>query len=143
MTEKRSRGQPTKYDQKYVELAFWMAQSGLTNKQIAHEMGIAVRTLDNWKTSHPEFLRSLKRGKATPDEDVEAALLRRAKGFAYKEGDRDRVALPDTTACIFWLKNRRPDQWRDKQELTLTDGIKVEVEYVNSSRQGSTEDAAS
>ena len=117
-----------------MELGFWMAQAGLTNKQIAHEMGVTVRTLDNWKKTHPEFLRSLKHGKATPDEDVEAALLRRAKGFTYQEGDRSRVALPDTTACIFWLKNRRPEQWRDKQEIAFTKPVEIVVKYDGNKR---------
>ena len=125
MTEKHAGGRPTKYEAKHVELAFWMAQSGLTDKQIAHEMGITEQTLNNWKKVHPEFFESLKKGKGTPDEDVEAALLRRAKGFEYKEGDHSRVALPDTTACIFWLKNRRPNQWRDKQEIAHTGEVHV------------------
>jgi len=120
MPKHEKAGQPTKYKAEYVELVFWMAQAGLTDKQIAHEMGVTERTLDNWKKTHPEFFQSLKRGKSTPDAAVEAALLRRAKGFAYQEGERSRVALPDTTACIFWLKNRQPDRWRDKQELEHT-----------------------
>jgi hypothetical protein len=130
----KPNGRPTKYEPKHVELGFWMAQAGLTNKQIAHEMGVTVRTLDNWKKTHPEFLRSLKHGKATPDEDVEAALLRRAKGFTYQEGDRSRVALPDTTACIFWLKNRRPEQWRDKQEIAFTKPVEIVVKYDGNKR---------
>jgi DNA-binding XRE family transcriptional regulator len=117
MSEKRSRGQPTKYEPKYVELAFWMAQAGLTDKQMAHEMGVTDRTINNWKKEHPEFFQSIRDGKDTPDEAVEAALLRKAKGFKYEEGGKPRVALPDTTACIFWLKNRRPDKWRDKHEI--------------------------
>ena len=113
---KRAVGQPTKYTPKHAELAFWMAKAGLTDKQIAQEMSVTEQTINNWKKAHPEFFEALKRGKATPDDAVEAALLRRAKGFTYQEGDRSRVALPDTTACIFWLKNRRPGEWRDKQQ---------------------------
>lgn len=119
MTEKRSRGQPTKYAPKHVELAFWMAKAGLTDKQIAEEMGVTEQTINNWKKAHPEFFEALKDGKETPDDQVEASLLRRAKGFTYQEGDRSRVALPDTTACIFWLKNRRAAEWRDKHDIDI------------------------
>lgn len=85
----------------------------------------------------PEFLNALKKGKAPVDQEVENALLRRALGFEYKEVIEEetklengkvkkytktvkRVALPDVTAQIFWLKNRRPDRWREKQDITTT-----------------------
>lgn len=110
-------GRPTKYDgKKHPELAFWMAQAGLTDIQIAKELHIAEKTLYTWKKEHPGFLQAIKRGKQTPDEEVEAALLRKAKGFKYTAGREEKVALPDTLACIFWLKNRRPNLWRDRRE---------------------------
>jgi len=121
MAEKHAGGRPTKYEPKHTELAFWMAQAGLTDKQMAEEMGVTERTINNWKEEHPEFFQSIKKGKSTPDDVVEAALFRKARGFKYQEGEKERVALPDTVACIFWLKNRRPNKWRDKHEVEITD----------------------
>ena len=77
------------------------ARDGLTDEQIAKNMGISVKTLFNWKTSYLPILQALKKGKEVVDYEVENALLSSAL-----EGN--------TTAQIFWLKNRRPDKWRDK-----------------------------
>ena len=104
------------------------AREGLTEEQIAKNMGIAVRTLGTWKEAFLPILQALKRGKAPVDIEVENALLKRALGYEYDEvktvTDKDgnikettvtrKVVLPDTTAQIFWLKNRKPAQWRDK-----------------------------
>ena len=79
------------------------ARDGLTDEQIAKNMGISVKTLFNWKTSYLPILQALKKGKEIVDYEVENALLSSAL-----EGN--------TTAQIFWLKNRRPDKWRDKQK---------------------------
>ena len=114
-------GRPSLYDPKiHPKLGYWLAQAGLTDEQIAEEIGIHVDTLYEWRKVHPEFSEALRGGKATPDDEVEAALLRRAKGFKYAEGSKEKVALPDTTACIFWLKNRRPGDWRDKRQHEVT-----------------------
>lgn len=114
------------------------ARDGLTDEQIAHNMGIAVKTLFNWKQSHLPILQALKRGKEVVDRQVENALLKRALGYEYTETTRERNAdtgemvvtkevtkqvAPDTTAQIFWLKNRKPEQWRDKQEIQDTTAI--------------------
>ena len=110
------------------------ARDGLTEEQIANNMGIAVRTLGVWKEAYPPILHALKRGKAPVDIEVENALLKRALGYEYDEvktvTDKDgnvkektvtrKVVLPDTTAQIFWLKNRKPAQWRDKPLVTIT-----------------------
>lgn len=79
------------------------ARDGLTDEQIAKNMGISVKTLFNYKTNHLPILQALKKGKEVVDYEVENALLSSAL-----EGN--------TTAQIFWLKNRRPDKWRDKQK---------------------------
>lgn len=110
------------------------ARDGLTDEQIAHNMGISVATLYNWKKDHLEILEALKRGKVVVDRMVENALLKRALGYSYKEITRELVVnkssgaselvvtktvekevVPDTTAQIFWLKNRKPEEWRDKR----------------------------
>lgn len=79
------------------------ARDGLTDEQIAKNMGISVKTLFNWKTNYLPILQALKKGKEVVDYQVENALLSSAL-----DGN--------TTAQIFWLKNRRPDKWRDKQK---------------------------
>lgn len=122
------------------------ARDGLTDEQIAHNIGIAVSTLNNWKNKYAEFMEALKKGKEVIDRQVENALLKRALGYEYEETEqiiekgadgRDKkrikkvtkVALPDTTAQIFWLKNRKPKDWRDKRETEVTgkDGGPVEI----------------
>lgn len=85
------------------------ARDGLTDEQIAHNCGISATTLYNWKNRHVEILEALKRGKEVVDYQVENALLKKA-------------LVGDTTAQIFWLKNRRPDKWRDKQETKVDIG---------------------
>lgn len=79
------------------------ARDGLTDEQIAKNIGITVSTFYEWKKKYSEISESLKKGKEVVDYEVENALLSSAL-----EGN--------TTAQIFWLKNRRPDKWRDKQK---------------------------
>lgn len=79
------------------------ARDGLTDEQIAKNMGISAKTLWDWKNKHSNICNALKKGKEVVDYEVENALLSSAL-----EGN--------TTAQIFWLKNRRPDKWRDKQK---------------------------
>ncbi len=101
------------------------ARDGLTDEQIAHNMGITVKTLWVWKNKYGKLCNALKKGKEVVDTIVENALLKRALGYRYDEVtiedgiETKRVTKevqPDTTAQIFWLKNRRPDKWRDKQK---------------------------
>ena len=119
------------------------ARDGLTDEQIAHNMGIATGTLYAWKKAHGEISEALKKGKEVVDIEVENALLKRAMGCDYIEervevnGDGKRKVtqttkhIPgDTTAQIFWLKNRRADRWRDKptptaegNEVTIVDDL--------------------
>ena len=109
------------------------ATDGLIEKQIAKNMGVSIRTLINWKNKFPELAKALSRGKDVADREVENALHKRALGYWVTEtkttilpdGDVKteetyRHIVPDTTAQIFWLKNRKPDQWREKNDLTLT-----------------------
>lgn len=105
------------------------ARDGLTDEQIAGNVGITATTLYEWKNRFPEISEALKKGKEIVDIQVENALLKRALGYEYMEerveiSEKDgrkviqttKTALPDTTALIFWLKNRRPDAWRDKPQ---------------------------
>lgn len=104
------------------------ARDGLTDEQLAEKMGCGVRTLYDWKERFPQISQALKKGKEVVDLQVENALLKRALGYEYIEerievSDKDgrkviqttKTVPPDTTAQIFWLKNRRPDKWREKQ----------------------------
>ncbi|MCI8915639.1 MAG: transposase [Oscillospiraceae bacterium] len=107
-------------------VAGW-AREGLTDEQLAEKIGIAASTLYDWKNKYSEFSEALKKGKEIVDIQVENALLKRALGYDFQEerverSDKDGVKViqtlkhipPDTTAQIFWLKNRRPDKWRSK-----------------------------
>ena len=109
-----------------LKLEGW-ARDGLTDEQIAKNIGISRSTLNVWKDRYSDISDALKRGKDVIDRQVENALLRRALGYEYeevKEKFEDGVitertvtkkeVVPDTTAQIFWLKNRKPDKWRDK-----------------------------
>jgi len=87
------------------------ARDGLTDEQIAHNMGIRRTTLYDWKNKYPDIDDALKKGKEIVDYEVENALLKRAK-----QGD--------VTAQIFWLKNRRPEKWRDKVQFTDETSLK-------------------
>lgn len=107
------------------------ARDGLIDEQIAQNIGIRATTLYEWKKRFPQFSEALKRGKEVVDRQVENALLKRALGYEYEEikekfeGDiltertiTKKEVVADTTAQIFWLKNRKPDTWRDKPEGT-------------------------
>jgi transposase len=125
-----------------LKLEGW-ARDGLTDEQIAQNIGIAVATLYVWKNKYPEISESLKRGKEVVDRQVENALLKRALGYQYFEvtyelvEEEDGMTVervtkrvlkeekPDTTAAIFWLKNRKPTEWRDKQHTEISGGIDV------------------
>ena len=93
------------------------ARDGLTDERIAQKMGINIATLYRWKQEYCEICEALKRGKEVVDYQVENALLNKALGG-------------DTTAQIFWLKNRKPDKWRDKQqeEKQAVDTVKVIID---------------
>ena len=112
------------------------ARDGLTDEQIAKKMGVNIATLYDWKKKYPEISESLKKGKEVIDTIVENALLKRALGYRYDEVtiengiETKRVTKevqPDTTAQIFWLKNRRPDKWRDKQNVEVSGSLKTET----------------
>lgn len=105
-------------------------QAGSTDDQVADEIGISIVTLNTWKKKYPDFLKSLKETKGVADQLVESSLFQRATGYWHPE---EKVFCymgqivthtvmkhypPDTTAAIFWLKNRQPDLWREKLEIS-------------------------
>ena len=125
-------------DEGLTKLQAW-ARDGLTDEQIAVNMGIKRQTLYEWKKRFADISDALKRGKEVVDIQVENALLKRALGYQYTEVTSERMVnpatqeeamvvtktvvkevQPDTTAQIFWLKNRKPDCWRDRKDIDLT-----------------------
>lgn len=124
----KAMGRPSKYRPEFVEQAKKLCRLGATDIEIADFFGITVRTLFNWKNEHDDFFHALNESKTIPDERVERSLFHRAIGYEHDEVDirvidhqivKTQIRKyypPDTTACIFWLKNRRPDLWRDKRE---------------------------
>ena len=112
------------------------ARDGLTDEQISQNMGIAYSTLRSWRDKFSAISAVLKKGKEVVDRQVENALLKRALGYEYEEvkekfegGEMTertvvkKEVIPDTTAQIFWLKNRKPDKWRDKPDYEDTSAI--------------------
>jgi hypothetical protein len=133
-------GRPTEYRQEYVQQVADMAERGATDTEIADALDVSVRTLYRWKALHDDFRQVLKIAKEVADERVEQSLYHRALGFerdavkifCSKDGEvttvpfREQVA-PDTTACIFWLKNRKRSEWRDKVEHELSGEVTTHV----------------
>lgn len=114
---------------KLILLEGW-ARDGLTDEQIAKNIGINRTTLYDWKKKEANIADALKKGKEVIDFEVENALLKRALGYEYEEETYENGILtkkvkkqvaPDTTAQIFWLKNRKKEQWREKVEVVKTD----------------------
>jgi transposase-like protein len=133
-----------------LKLEGW-ARDGLTDEQIAHNMGISRETLSQWRKKYSDISDTLKKGKEVVDREVENALLQKALGFKetvrkaikckevkYDNGKRisekehieyaeeEVYVPPDTTAQIFWLKNRRPDKWKDKQDVQVSGTLEAE-----------------
>jgi hypothetical protein len=125
----------THVEPRLVEVEGW-ARDGLIDEQIAKNLGVAYSTFKVYKSKYPAFSDALKKGKEVVDMEVENALLKRALGYRYEEVTHEKgydpvtgkntlvitkvvtkEVHPETAAAIFWLKNRRPDKWRDKQEI--------------------------
>lgn len=135
-----------------LKIGGW-ARDGLTDEQIAKNMGVSRSTLNEWCKKYPDISDTLKKEKEIADIQIENALFERAKGgihrvkkvfkvkhVYYDEMGRkcekeelkiaeDEVYTPgDTTAQIFWLKNRLPEKWREKQNLVLEGGMNLKLE---------------
>lgn len=118
----------SRYDPDYVRQAQAMCQLGATDRDLADYFQVTTRTIMRWQSQYPEFSAALNRGKEASDDRVERSLYSRATGYTFdsekifnNDGLITRVKTiehvpPDVTACIFWLKNRRPAEWRDKTD---------------------------
>lgn len=134
MRNKNKGGRPKKHKEDYNEIAYKLCKfDGYTDAQLAEFFEVSEQTINNWKEKFPKFLESLKKGKEEyDDERVSNALRRRALGFKRAVEKPTKLGVvevyeevpPDTAACIFWLKNRQPRKWRDKQEHELSGNVK-------------------
>lgn len=127
-------GRPTKFNDRMLQKVTELAKEGKTNEEIASTIGVHVNTIYIWQAKHKNFLEALKDGKSIADDMVEASLFRRACGYSHnaekqflvknRETGEMEVKVheyvehypPDTIAAIFWLKNRRPKEWREKAD---------------------------
>lgn len=124
-------GRPSKYEKAFATTAEKLCRLGATDIEVADFLGVDVRTVYRWKGEHEEFCQALKAGKEEADARVERSLYARAVGY---EHDAVKIFMPagasapvyapfrehvppDPTSGIFWLKNRRPDLWRDRQQV--------------------------
>lgn len=132
-------GRPTEYKEDYAEKAYKLCLLGATDKQLADFFEVSEQTINTWKQAHPEFLESLRLGKDEADANVANSLYRRALGYSH---DAVKIVAnattkeehivpytehypPDTTACIFWLKNRQKNKWRDKTEQEHSGSVTI------------------
>lgn len=124
-------GRPSSYKPEYVDQAKALAWQGATDAEMADYFQVTVSTFSLWKVRYPEFSEALKENKSIADDRVERSLYQRALGYTCDETDvrviDNQVVMtpmikhypPDTTAAIFWLKNRRKEEWRDKSETDV------------------------
>lgn len=132
-SSEKKRGQPTRYDAAaHIPWATSLSKRGCTVAEIAEAFGVSERTVYRWSASHPEFCQALKESRSKADEAVVESLYSRACGNVKRVTKRKREVLnangeavtltevveetlpPDTTAMIYWLKNRQPELWRDR-----------------------------
>jgi hypothetical protein len=135
-------GRPKLYKPEYVEQAAKLCLLGATDMQLADFFGVCEKTLNTWKLTYPEFLQSLKVTKEEADTAVERSLYRKALGYEFDsekvfqfEGGVVRAPIreivpPSDTACIFWLKNRKSKEWRDKQEVGFDPDQPLVVKHI-------------
>ena len=143
---------PSKYEThvapRLEEVKDW-CRNGATDEEIAERLGISMRTFYEYKREFSQFSQSLKESKEVVDSQVESALLKRALGYEYDEITKERndkgelvvtkvvrkQVVPDTTAQIFWMKNRRPDKWKEKSQVEASitnDNKELMAQYLES-----------
>jgi len=161
MKKRRLTKYDTHVEPRLIEIEGW-ARDGLIDEQISKNLGVAYSTFREYKDKYSALSAALKRGKEVIDREVENALLKRALGYNYDEVTKERLikkdvkgdpmtdlhgfpiaemvttkivtkqVVPDTTAQIFWLKNRKPDNWRDKQQVEHSGSIDTGLNKLNS-----------
>ena len=131
------KGGDYKYDSKICDRVRMMAEKGLTDTEMCDLLGLQRQTFWRWKKKHPDFAEAMEEGKALSDQYVEQSLYHRAKGFEREEEVvfcskgvivKTKVMKyypPDTTACIYWTKNRMPSRGRDRNVIEHEGNITV------------------
>lgn len=131
--DKPEMGRPTDYKPEYVEQVAKLCALGATDDEMAEFFGVHRATFYRWKLEHTDFCDAIKSAKHIADERVERSLYQKATGYNYTEEQAHKIkrgaheetleivevrrhAPADTVAAIFWLKNRRKDEWRDKHD---------------------------
>lgn len=130
-------GRPTDYRPEFVARVKELCLGGATIDQIADDLGVSKQTIYNWRAIHPDFLDAIRVNKEVADSQIERSLYERAHGFVHesvkifcnKDGEVTQVPYreyipPDPTSMIFWLKNRKPGEWRDKRDVEVSGSIK-------------------
>lgn len=137
---KRGRGRPSTYQKAFARIARNMCAMGATDADLADSFGVSTVCISNWQSKYPEFAEAIREGKVEVfDPKVERALAQRAMGYSVdveevkidKNGNVIRYTTrkhfpPDTTACIFWLKNRKGEQWRDVWKIDHSGKLQYE-----------------
>jgi DNA-binding XRE family transcriptional regulator len=149
---KKKNGRPTLLNETLKEQMLRMYKLGLTDKQVAEVIDVDEQTITNWKKDD-NFFGSIKECKQIADDLVEQALFKRATGHKHKavkifydprlgetvEHEYIEEYPPDPTSMIFWLKNRQPKKWRDKQEIDHTTedgkGLKITLNYARKGKE--------
>lgn len=135
-------GRPSSYSVEFVEQAKKLCKLGATDDEIADFFEVSVRTIHRWKNRHEDFCHALRIGKDLADNRVERSLYNKAVGYYITEQqaikvkkeqyveevhivDVEKYIQPDTTAMIYWTKNRKKEEWRDRIEHTGEDGAPI------------------
>lgn len=130
-------GRPTKYDEAFARQAAKLCELGATDIELADFFDVDVRTIYEWRNVHEEFSQAVIAGKDSADTRVERAFFNRAVGYTFEaekifqhQGEIVRAPYrehvpPDAGAALNWLKNRRPADWRDKQEVEHSGEVSV------------------
>lgn len=135
-------GRPSSYRPEFAEQARKLCEMGATDWDLAQFFEVTTVTIWRWSQVHEEFCNALKAGKEAADERVARSLYHKAIGYSREavkimqyeggviEAPYVEHTAPDTTAAIFWLKNRRPKEWRDKTDVEMTgkDGGPIQTE---------------
>lgn len=122
---KRKRGRPTLKTEERIRKSIELARNGKNQREIAEIVGVKPNTISTWKEKDLEFSIALRENQAIADDMVEASLFKRATGYDYTEEFATREGIqelrkhapPDSGSIQFWLRNRRPDDWKDRQEI--------------------------
>ena len=125
-------GRPSSFHPEFAEQAEKLCKLGATDTELADFFNVSEKTINTWKKKYQTFFQSIKSGKLIADSNVAASLYQRAIGYSHPDTHFSTLMgavvetptikhyPPDTIAAIFWLKNRRPEQWREKTEREVT-----------------------